>query len=410
MYDFKDEVFTNGKDTGEILINEILEEVANAPGALSLLSFTMYQFYEIARDKGQRLLLKDYREVLQGVEGSIGRKADEVFENLSAADKQLMRKLLLRMVNLYDGGVVRRRVYFSVTNTTFDPSGQLILNELDFGAENQKLEQLVQLMERANLLILGRDDEIGVSYVEPTHDSLINHWEKCRRWIEDFGTDTISLQRRLWQVVLDYRKGQLDLDLLDDGGLIGPPLSNGNIINGNLSLDGALSNGDEGEDLLGNVTHTWEFNPRLDEVTKALLDPKERWIERPGNEFLGEVAQLVWDDSLSTVELLMLEDSQIQETGEETLIKLILDGANPSGINLEQAIKTQWDNWLNADEKEFIKASWTLRQGTIQQLTRERNEAATCSTKSHLQYIRLSIWHTYRQNHRFSSRRICCPH
>ena len=55
---FQDYTEQQDVDKGEALINEILQEVTNAPGALPLLSFTMHEFYELARkeNRGYRLI------------------------------------------------------------------------------------------------------------------------------------------------------------------------------------------------------------------------------------------------------------------------------------------------------------------------------------------------------------------
>ena len=290
MYDFKDKEEIDDFDLGEVLINEILEDISNAPGALPLLSFTMHSFFELSKEKerNKRLILDDYK-ALNGVEGIISRKADLVYGVSESkllremSDKErLFRKILIRMVNLIDGAFVRRRVYL-----TLDEEGeagtnveQAIINELNFPEQKVLLKEIIDELEAANLVVRGTD-ESQFAYVEPAHDALINYWDRCRQWLDDFGQETLSLQRRLWQAVLDLKKDQLNQG--DDAGVIT-------------------------EDLAMDIDHSWALNPKLDEITKAILDPKEKWIHFfPGDTFLEEIAPLVWGETLLPEQISRLE-------------------------------------------------------------------------------------------------------
>lgn len=214
MYEFKDhEEGTEIKDTGEALIHELVSDFANAPGALPLLSFTMHTFFEKAKESGQQLSSALYEEYIQGIEGAISRKADELYEGLNEEQQVMAKALLLRMADLQEGGIARRRVYVSI-----DEMGEQLLedpahpamNELIFEGENQRqiAYQVIKSLLDHHLVVIGDDayDGIRNTYIEPAHDALIQHWHRCQAWVEESGKETLLLQGKLWSAVKDYHQ------------------------------------------------------------------------------------------------------------------------------------------------------------------------------------------------------------
>lgn len=377
MYDFQDNAEATENDTGEVLINEILEDISYAPGALPLLSFMMHNFYFIAQEKGRKFILDDYR-AFQGIEGAISRIADQTYNEITGTEgdlqvappylfqlspeQRMFRQLLLRMVSVQDGVLARRRVYYAVSEKAVDQQGLPILNELDFPEQDEMVDELIHQLAEANLVEIGTD-EFGASYAEPAHDALITHWDRCRKWLDEFCKEPLNLQRRVWQAVLDLETEQ----------------------NQNVFL--APSTKDDTEDLAANVAHTWELNPKLDELTKAILDPQDHWIDPQFSAYLEDMAPLLWGEDLSPEQVSKLEALQRPQEQNHPLVRRILFGPTPTGdvllpggvqlesLSIVQAIQLAMDNWLNAREKEFVKDSWRRRVGRIKQLTDERNQA-----------------------------------
>ncbi len=226
---FQDHTEQQDVDKGEALINEILEEVANAPGALPLLSFTMHEFYELARkeNRGFRLILEDYTDLLGGVQGALSRKADKVYnKNLeepaknnveewetqymhTLEEQEIMKKLLLRMVNPSGGAYTRRRVFYAehkegLENNGLNALDTAHLKELDFPQNSALVKIVIDKLVAAHLIQQGGKEKIP--YIEPVHDSLFNHWDTFKGWIEEFGKENLILQRQLWEAVLEREK------------------------------------------------------------------------------------------------------------------------------------------------------------------------------------------------------------
>jgi WD40 repeat protein len=210
MYDFQDKEKASDLDAGEKIINKIIEDVAYAPGALPLLSFTMQSFYELAKGKERRLLFKDYIEVLKGVEGALSKRADDFFEELSETEQNLMKKIFLRMVDVNDGDFSSRRVIYSEHPDTTDRAGQPILSELDFQNQQEILNGLIKKLGEGEgkvngaQLIIQDVNEKGEPYIEPLHEALILYWGRCRKWIDEFGIDNLLLHKKLREAVSEY--------------------------------------------------------------------------------------------------------------------------------------------------------------------------------------------------------------
>ncbi|MGB3300715.1 MAG: caspase family protein [Phormidesmis sp.] len=175
------------------LIDQLVEEVADMPGALPLLSFALSELYlkylkrqRTASYSGKTLdraiTQADYY-ALGGVVQSLTQRADEEYQAL--IDKQadygwVIRHVMLRMVTINGGELARRRVP---------------LSELVYPCRiNVLSEQAIAHFSQARLLIEGQDAE-GNACIEPAHDALVRGWQRLQSWISK--EKNIALQRRL---------------------------------------------------------------------------------------------------------------------------------------------------------------------------------------------------------------------
>ena len=194
---------TNWFDFDAKLEDRILSEVRGSPGALPLLSFMMQSMYD-ASDKEERVFkVTTYEDELKGIHGTLSKKADDVLKVLSQKDTThalVMQKIFLRMVNLEDGGYSRRRVHYMEGIDSDD------FHELKYGdkKEARVIKSVINTLVDNQLVVQGQDDQ-GLTFIEPAHDSLIRHWDTCRNWIAGFGEDQLLLQRKLWEAVVDYQ-------------------------------------------------------------------------------------------------------------------------------------------------------------------------------------------------------------
>lgn len=162
------------------LVDDIVEEIADAPGALPLLSFTLrelYLCYVQAVERGGRsdrsLTRADYQQ-LGGVTSCLAAQADRVYTGQSAAAQATMRRVMLRMVSLDTGRLARREV---------------LRSELHYAAEqeNERVGQVLGALVAARLIVVHDDIEDGIDlcHVAPADDRLILNWSTLRAWLDD---------------------------------------------------------------------------------------------------------------------------------------------------------------------------------------------------------------------------------
>ena len=183
------------------LIEELIDEVAQMPGALPLLSFTLSELYlkylKAVREgtRQDRVITQADYEQLGGVARSLTQRADSEYEALVELDqiyKRTIRHVMVRMLAVSGGELARRRVP---------------LSELEYPEpENTRVKEVIKRFTDARLLVEGRDTE-GNPYVEPAHDALVRGWKKLLEWKEDEG-ETIILQRRLTPAAVEWKSQQ----------------------------------------------------------------------------------------------------------------------------------------------------------------------------------------------------------
>ena len=175
------------------LVDQLIDEVANMPGALSLLSFALSELYlnylkrqEDAKNQGETLdraiTQSDYEE-LGGVTRSLTQRAEKEYDALVEKDsayENTIRNVMLRMVSV--GGELARR--------------QVPLSELEYPeSENSRVQIVLESFEKARLLTPGTDSD-GQPYQEPAHDALVRGWKRLLDWRQQY-LSALILQREL---------------------------------------------------------------------------------------------------------------------------------------------------------------------------------------------------------------------
>ena len=141
------------------LVDLLVREVQGEPGALPLLSHALHETWQ--RREGRTLTVDGYRQA-GGISGSVAQSAEEVYNQVPAEQRPLLRDLLLRLVTpTPEGEPVRSRVPRRTVATD---------------AEH---ERLVELLVRARLVT--SDDQT----VELAHESLARAWPRLRSWLDD---------------------------------------------------------------------------------------------------------------------------------------------------------------------------------------------------------------------------------
>ena len=181
------------------LVDDLIKEVIQTPGALPLLSFTLSELYVkyVQSGRDDRALSGADYQALGGVVGSLRNRATEEYDRLpDKMHKDTMRRVMLRMVAVEGGELARRRV---------------ALSELEYPTEeeNTRVKAVLDRLVDARLLVRGTSDNPdgtkGEAYVEPAHDALVLAWDKLLRW-KKAAEEYLPLQRRLAQAATEWDK------------------------------------------------------------------------------------------------------------------------------------------------------------------------------------------------------------
>ncbi|MBW4527747.1 MAG: caspase family protein [Phormidium tanganyikae FI6-MK23] len=183
------------------LVDQLIDEVAQMPGALPLLSFALSELYlkylkrqDEAKQQGETIdraiTEADYEEV-GGVTRSLTQRADQEYDALVQKDpdyEYTIRNVMLRMVAV-GGELARRRVP---------------LSELKYAEpENGRVQKVLERFETARLLTPGTDTE-GQPYQEPAHDALVRGWKRLLDWKQKH-LGSLILQRELTSDVNQWK-------------------------------------------------------------------------------------------------------------------------------------------------------------------------------------------------------------
>ncbi|MFC6422876.1 BTAD domain-containing putative transcriptional regulator [Ornithinimicrobium tianjinense] len=154
------------------LAETVVSDAGQEPGLLPLLSTAMAELW--SRRDGNRLGYAEY-VALGGLDGAIATRAEEVFAELSAAQRHAARSVLLRLAGPGEGGgVTRRRVPIAELEALPDAEVPAVVEEL----------------VAARLLTRGGDA------VEVAHEALFREWPRLRGWLAEDAAGR-AVQRRL---------------------------------------------------------------------------------------------------------------------------------------------------------------------------------------------------------------------
>ena len=219
------------------LVDQLIDEVVQMPGALPLMSFTLSELYlkyiKSAREgkrNNRAITQEDYQE-LGGVARSLTQRADWEYDQLVKLDpayEQTLRHVMLRMVSVGGGELARRRVF--CTELEYPPD------------KNARVKEAIERFVAARLLVKGRDLE-NQEYVEPAHDVLVRGWQKLLNWKQQ-EQGTLILQRRLTPAALEWKSQQ-------------------------------------------QAKFLWNADPRLD-LLKQVLDSSDNWFNQVETEFVRQ--------------------------------------------------------------------------------------------------------------------------
>ena len=148
-----------GLSVESALVDRLVEEVAEAPSGLPLLSTALVELWGQRIDGWIRL---EAHETTGGLSGAVARLAEQTYGELRDEEKTAAPAVFLRLVGPGEGdGVTRRRVS---------------LEEFDTGSNPSSAEVLRRFTQDR---LLSADDRT----VEVAHEALLREWPRLRTWL-----------------------------------------------------------------------------------------------------------------------------------------------------------------------------------------------------------------------------------
>ncbi len=150
------------------LVECILDDTGDKPGNLALMAYALDELYKLSGDG--HITHADYA-ALGGVQGAIGKRAEQTFQKLPLDDKEtLLGRVFRELVEVDERGTATRQRA---------PQGRFGEQEL----------ALVQAFTTARLLVIDETE------VEVAHEALFRSWTRLKDWIATAQEDLILLRQ-----------------------------------------------------------------------------------------------------------------------------------------------------------------------------------------------------------------------
>ncbi|MDX2091844.1 MAG: protein kinase [Kofleriaceae bacterium] len=159
----------------DTMVDEMVDALAGAPGALPLLQFTAAMLWE-SRDRTRRVLTAQSYEAIGGVGGALASHADHVLAAMSPERQKLARAVFLRLVT-----VEGTRAIVDVAELT------------SLSSDGTEIRALLDQLVGARLLVVQSREDGAV--VEIVHESMLTRWPTLRRWLDESTEDAAFLEQ-----------------------------------------------------------------------------------------------------------------------------------------------------------------------------------------------------------------------
>jgi WD40 repeat protein/transcriptional regulator with XRE-family HTH domain len=179
------------------LVDLLLHDVGQEPGALPLLSHALLETWQ--RRRGRIMTLSGYASS-GGVRGAIAETAETVFTDQFTHEQQsIARRIFLRLTELSD------------ETSTADTRRRATFNELILKPEEAATTHIVlKALADARLIITSENS------AEVAHEALIREWPTLRGWLED-DRESLRLHRQLTEAAQEWLNMAREPDMLFRG-------------------------------------------------------------------------------------------------------------------------------------------------------------------------------------------------
>jgi WD40 repeat protein/serine/threonine protein kinase len=177
------------------LPREIVDQVADRPGALPLIAFTAAQLWE-RRDRRLRRLTRSAYQQIGGVTGALVQHADGVMDRMSVPDRRQARLLFRRLFTAEGARTLINRT------------------ELESSLGGDSPATVIDRLLAARLIVSHEDD--SGDRIEIIHETLATTWPRLAAWRRE-DADGLRLQDQLTAAARHWNERARPADLLWGG-------------------------------------------------------------------------------------------------------------------------------------------------------------------------------------------------
>lgn len=190
--------FEENQKTGERLSQSILNDALQHPDALPLLQYTLRELYENRTQDG--ILTFNMYESLGGVEGAIGKRAEETYRDLAKDVRQLVPRLFRSLIT------INKEQEYTSKSVVLDTYLNLSADK------NKKMKTAVEAFIQSRLLISHKNEDSQV-VIRLSHEALIRSWPRLNQWLVD-ARELIQIRSRVDQSLTHWLEKARSDDLL----------------------------------------------------------------------------------------------------------------------------------------------------------------------------------------------------
>ncbi|MCL1057244.1 winged helix-turn-helix domain-containing protein [Shewanella gelidimarina] len=177
-------------DTAMPLDEILCSEAASNPDALPMLQYMLQALY-LRQSADNQLLVSVYQE-LGGIEGAIGKNAEDAINGLTEKQKNCLPHVLSLLVTLREDEI-------SITSRTARWSQLLAKSQ----SESEVETALVQAMVDSRLFVSHLQN--GEPCFSIAHEALLRRWPRATSWIDEHNT-SLQIKSRLYHLAKRWRK------------------------------------------------------------------------------------------------------------------------------------------------------------------------------------------------------------
>ncbi len=180
------------------LKQQLIVDVEDYPGSLPLLQYTLTELWHEARKQGERFLRLATYQGLGGIEGTLEKRADVVYESLLPEERIVAKRIFLELTQVGDTVDTRRRVKL----------GDLVNSHHSLAI----LEQVTQkLANQENRLITRTGAEsaekanVSNIMIDVVHEALVRHWKRLGEWKRQYQS-AMLVERKIEAAAQDWEE------------------------------------------------------------------------------------------------------------------------------------------------------------------------------------------------------------